>query len=118
MYASSSRARIMQMRIKLMTIEKNDLSVTDYFKKVKKLADTLAAISKRLDSEEFISYLLRILPSDYNVVVTSIATRANTFTISDVYAHLPNFLTRLEHKNAYGQTSSVDNANRVSGQGS
>jgi hypothetical protein len=77
MYASSSRARIMQMGMQLATIQKNELSIADYFNKVKKLADTLAAISKRLESEEFISYLLRDLPSDYDAVVTSITMWAD-----------------------------------------
>ena len=44
MFASSSRARIMHIRLQLSTVKKNDLSVADYFNKVKNLADTLSAI--------------------------------------------------------------------------
>jgi hypothetical protein len=57
MYASSSRARVMQIRMQLATIQKNDLSITDYFRKVKRLGDTLAAIGKRVEDEELISYM-------------------------------------------------------------
>jgi hypothetical protein len=58
MYASRSHARIMQIRMQLATIQKGDLTAIDYFRKVKQLADTLAAIGKHLEDEEFISYLL------------------------------------------------------------
>jgi hypothetical protein len=51
MYASSSRshimhARIMQIQMELTTIQKGDLTTADYFRKMKRLADTLAAIGK------------------------------------------------------------------------
>ncbi|WVZ49109.1 hypothetical protein U9M48_000490 [Paspalum notatum var. saurae] len=116
MFASSSRARIMQIRMQLATIQKSDLSAADYFRKVKRLADTLAAIGKPLQDEEFISYLLRGLPSDYDSLVTSITTRPDSYTVSDVYAHLLSFETRHEHYNTLGQ-SSANNANRVAGRG-
>jgi hypothetical protein len=44
--------------MQLATIQKGDLTAVDYFRKVKRLADTLAAIGKHLEDEEFISYLL------------------------------------------------------------
>jgi hypothetical protein len=44
--------------MQLATIQKGDLTTVDYFRKVKRLADTLAAIGKHLEDEEFISYLL------------------------------------------------------------
>jgi hypothetical protein len=47
-YASRSKARIMQIRMQLSTIQKKDLCIAEYFRKVKRLADTLAAIGKRL----------------------------------------------------------------------
>jgi hypothetical protein len=94
MFASSSRARIMQIRMQLANIQKGELTVADYFRKVKRLADMLAAIGKRLEDEELISYLLGGLPSDYYSLVTSITTRHDAYSISDVYAHLLNYETR------------------------
>jgi hypothetical protein len=39
-------ARIMQIQMELATIQKGDLTTADYFRKMKRLADTLAAIGK------------------------------------------------------------------------
>jgi hypothetical protein len=50
-YASRSKARIMQIRMQLSTIQKKDLCIAEYFRKVKRLADTLAAIGKRLKNK-------------------------------------------------------------------
>lgn len=44
--------------MQLATIQKKDLSVNDYFRKVKGLADTLAVIGKRLEDDEVIAYML------------------------------------------------------------
>jgi hypothetical protein len=57
MFASTSMVWAMQIRMELTTIQKKDLSIADYFCKVKQLGDTLAAIGKRLDDEELIAYM-------------------------------------------------------------
>jgi hypothetical protein len=117
MYALGSRARIMQIRMQLTTLQKGDLTAAEYFRKMKRFIDTLAAIGKRLEDEEFISYLLHGLPSDYNSLVTSITTRPDVYTISDVHAHLLSYEARQDQYNSLGQVSSVNNANRVAGRG-
>jgi hypothetical protein len=45
--------------MQLSTIQKKDLCIAEYFRKVKRLADTLTAIGKRLEDEELIAYMLR-----------------------------------------------------------
>jgi hypothetical protein len=92
----------MQIQMQLTTLQKGDLTAAEYFRKMKRLADTLAAIGKRLEDEEFISYLLRGLPSDYDSLVTSITTRPDAYTISDVYAHLLSYEARQDQYNALG----------------
>jgi hypothetical protein len=77
----------------------------------------LAAIGKRIEDEEFISYLLQGLPSDYDSLITSITTRPDAYSVSDVYAHLLNYEIRHEHYNSLGQLSLVNNVNRVAGRG-
>ena len=71
-----------------------DSSIADYFGQVKRLSDTLAAIGKRLEDEELIAYLLHGLGPDYDALVTSITTRSDTYTISDVYAHMLSYEMR------------------------
>jgi hypothetical protein len=99
MYASRSKVRVMQIRMQLATIQKKDLSIADYYKSVKHLGDTLAAIGKRLEDEEPISYLWCGLGPDYDPLVTSITTRVDTITLSDVYAYMLSFEMRQENNN-------------------
>jgi hypothetical protein len=99
MYASRSKVRVMQIRMQLAMIQKKDLSIADYYKRVKHLGDTLAAIGKRLEDEEPISYLWCGLGPDYDPLVTSITTRVDTITLSDVYAYMLSFEMRQENNN-------------------
>lgn len=46
MFATASNARVMQLRCQLATIQKKDLSVSDYFGQIKSMADILAAASR------------------------------------------------------------------------
>jgi histone deacetylase 1/2 len=117
MFASSSRAKVMQIRMQLSTIQKKDLSITNYYNKVKHLSDTLTAVGKRLQDDELIAYLLRGLGPDYEPLVTSITTRVDTMSISDVYAHMLDFETRQEYYNSFSQVTSANNVNRSSGRG-
>jgi hypothetical protein len=81
----------MQICMQLATIQKKDLSIANYYRRVKRLSDTLAAIGKRLEDEELISYLLCGLDLDYDPLITSITTCADTITLSDVYAYMLSF---------------------------
>jgi hypothetical protein len=117
MYPSSSQACIMRTRMQLAAIQKGDLSTVDHFRKMVRINNTLAAIGKRLEDEEFIWYPLCGLPSDYDSLITSITTRTDAYAISNVYAHLLNYETMQEQYNALGQVSSANNANRVAGHG-
>lgn len=100
MFSSRSRAWMIQIRMQFFNTHKNDLSTVAYFAKTKALADTLASTSHPLRDEEFISYLLAGLDVDYNPLVTSITTRTDALTISDVYAHLLNFEMHLDQQNS------------------
>lgn len=115
-FAASSRARIMQIRMQLATTQKKDATMADYYRKMKRLADTLAAIGKRLEDEEFIAYLLRGLGAEYDSLVTSITTRVDAFTVSDIYAHMLNAELRNETNQTEYQVS-ANMANRNQGRG-
>lgn len=68
--------------------------MSDYFHKVKHLADTMAAIKQLLQEEEIATYMLARLGSEFD---TSISTRVDQITLTDQYAHLLNYEMRLEH---------------------
>ncbi|KAJ0971876.1 hypothetical protein J5N97_019835 [Dioscorea zingiberensis] len=84
MFSSHSRARIVQIRLQLSTIQKKELSVADYFNKVKSLTDTLSAIGQPLQEEEIISYMLAGLASDFDPLVTSVTTRTDPISLNDL----------------------------------
>ena len=65
-FASQSQARAHAIRTALGEVKLHDLTVTDYFNKVRGMADTLASIGKELGPEEFTSYVLNGLGEDYH----------------------------------------------------
>jgi hypothetical protein len=114
MFASTSREQVMQIRMELTTIQKKVLSITNHFRKVKRLSDTLAAIGKRLDDQKLIAYMLQGLGSEYESLVTSIMTHNDIYTISDVYAHMLSSEMCHTRNGMMFQASSANNVNKVS----
>ncbi|WVZ55440.1 hypothetical protein U9M48_006100 [Paspalum notatum var. saurae] len=110
-FAAGSRARIMQIRMQLTSTKKGDMTIAAYYRKMKNLADTLAAIGKPIDDEEFIAYLMRGLSTEYDSLVTSITTNLDSYSLSDVYAHMLSQEMRIEHNQAETQMS-ANTANR------
>lgn len=70
-------------------------SVTTYYQKAKLLRDTLATIGKTLSHTEFNTYLLAGLGSNFDSMVTSIITRVDPLTTSQIYKHLLTHKARL-----------------------
>jgi histone deacetylase 1/2 len=100
MFASRSKARIIQIRTQLTAAKKKGTPAADYFRHMKSLADTLAAIGKPLREEETISYILAGLGPDYDPLVTSLTTRNDDITLDEVYSHLLAFEHRHEQHDA------------------
>jgi hypothetical protein len=81
-YSGASRARSMNTRVQLSTLKTGGLSGTEYFNKMKALADTLAIIGQPLKDEEFIAYVLAGLDESYDSLVISITTRDDAIPLS------------------------------------
>ena len=96
MFASESKARIMQTRYQLATLKKGASSIVDYFQKAQTLAHTLAAIDEPLKESEVVSYILASLSIDYDPLVTSITTRIDPISLEDLYGHLLTHEQRIE----------------------
>jgi hypothetical protein len=58
MYASQSRARVMHLRTKLASTRKGDMSMANYFAKMKEYIDEMVAAGKKLDDDDVVSYIL------------------------------------------------------------
>jgi hypothetical protein len=89
-FASSTRARTLQVRVELATAKKLDLTAADYFCKIKGLATEMAP----LRDDEVIAYLLAGLPVEYDPFVTSMTTKGDSLSLDDVYAYLMAFEAR------------------------
>lgn len=85
MFTSQSRARTIQIHYQLATLRKGDSS---YFHKFTGLADTLTAINQPLDDFELVSFLMAGLGSEYDSLVTYVQTRADPFSLEELYGHL------------------------------
>jgi len=69
-FASRTRARVMNVRLALLTT-KESMTITEFYTKMTALGDELAAAGKPLDDEEMISYIVNGLDSDYNPLVSA-----------------------------------------------
>jgi hypothetical protein len=85
----------MQLRMQLAPMKKNELSATDYFNRVKNLADNLAAAGAPLREDEIVAYILTRLLGEYDSLVTFVTTRAEPMSLSEVYTNLLSFEARL-----------------------
>ncbi|KAK4415341.1 hypothetical protein Salat_2641500 [Sesamum alatum] len=117
MFLSTTRARIVQIRVDLATTKKLDLSAADYFRKIKGLSSEMAAAGNALRDDEVIAYLLAGLGPDYDPFVTSMTTKREPLTLDEVYSHLASFEARqLRHQTEMqlNPTSSANFAGRGS----
>jgi hypothetical protein len=75
MYNTNTQARKMQLKQELHNLQKNKMNISDYFIKVKNLADALASIGALVDDEDLVVVTLNGLGKDYSQFRTSIAVR-------------------------------------------
>jgi hypothetical protein len=64
-FASESKARVMQYRYQLATLKKGAMSISDYFQKAQIMAQTLVAINEPLKDSKLVSYILAGLSQEY-----------------------------------------------------
>ena len=86
----------MYTRITLANAQKGNMTMPEYFGKIRGLADEMAAAGKPLDKEDIVSYVLAGLDGEYNSIVTSMATRVEPVSVSELYAQLLSFEMRLD----------------------
>ena len=118
MFSSQSRSRILQLRSQLSREKKGDLSASAYYSKMKGIADEMAAVGKKIDDDDLISYILNGLDSDYNPFVSSVSVK-DSLSLGDLYAQLFSYEARLQQQRSdEGRLySSANNATRGRGRG-
>ena len=92
----------MQIRGALSKMKKLDKTATVYFNGVKSLSDTLSSIGQPLRPEEFTSYLMAGLDSDYDALAQLVGARALTdpMPVRDIYAQLLATEQRVDSRRA------------------
>ena len=96
LFASQSKTRILQLHIQLQSIKKNSLTMGEYFAKIKRVADNLAAAGQPISNDDKIMYLLAGLGSNYDPVVASVTSKPDSFSLQEIQAILLNQEARLE----------------------
>jgi len=111
MYASQTRARIVNTRIALTTTQKGNMTIAEYVGKMKTLADEMATAGKPIDDEELVSYIITGLDLEYNPVISAVLARVEPITVNELYTQLTNFEQRVDLWHG-GSPSSVNTAAR------
>nr|AAT85031.1 putative polyprotein [Oryza sativa Japonica Group]ABF96679.1 retrotransposon protein, putative, Ty1-copia subclass [Oryza sativa Japonica Group] len=115
MFGSMTRARTINTRLSLSTLQKGDMNITTYVGKMRALADDLMAVGKPVDDDELIGYIFAGLDDEFEPVISTIVGRPDPVTIGETYAQLISFEQRLAHRRS-GDQSSVNSASRSRGQ--
>jgi glutathionylspermidine synthase len=90
-YASRSKARVVNTRMALATTQKGNMRISEYFNKMKTLADEMASAGKALEDEELVSYIMAGLDFDYNPIVPAMVARVEPISVDELYAQLLSF---------------------------
>jgi hypothetical protein len=84
-FTFESQARTLNLCLQLTTAKKGNLSVFDYFCKIKQIVATFAAASYPVSEYEFTASLLGGLGSEYDLFVTSVTTRVEPFSMNTMF---------------------------------
>ncbi|KAL5540795.1 hypothetical protein UlMin_042408 [Ulmus minor] len=106
-FSSSSRARIMQLRLELQTLKKGSMSMMDYLMKLKGFSNNLIVVGEPISEQDQIMNILAGLGAYYNAVVIAINSRDDTISLEAGHSMLLSYEHRLELQN------SVDNVPMV-----
>ena len=87
-FASNTRARKIQLKTDLNTVEQKNQSINEYTLKIKNICENLASINARVDDDDKIEVCLRGLGPQYKAFATSIRTRENLPSFSDLVSML------------------------------
>jgi uncharacterized membrane protein YgcG len=118
MFSSRSKAKIVQLRTALVKPKKMEMSLSDYYNHVKKIADTTATVGNPLSDSKVISYILAGISEDHENFTTSLSVIASKgdddFTLSDLYGHMVAYEARNVDRVSNGSPQFQHSANTAS----
>ncbi|KAH6790748.1 hypothetical protein C2S51_005754 [Perilla frutescens var. frutescens] len=83
LFQSQSKARVMQLRFQLQTTRKDNMSVDDYFLKMRSFADLLAGAGHPIADDELILYILAGFGPEYEAIVVNLTHRSDPVTLQE-----------------------------------
>jgi hypothetical protein len=104
MFTSQSSACTIQLRTRLATTHKSDLSIAAYYNKMKGFADEMAVAGKPIEDDDFISYVLAGLDHDYNSFVENVAVKTD-ISLGTLYSQFLAAEARLDLQSSQYQSS-------------
>ena len=105
MFATNTKARKIQLKNELHTVEKKSMSVSDYALKIKGICESLASINVAVDDDDKVEVCLRGLTPQYKAFKMSIQTRENIPNFAELVSMLI-----IEEKNLGDDSSSQKQA--------
>ena len=88
MFATNTKARKIQLKNELHTVERKNMSISDYALKIKGICENLASINVSVDDDDKVEVCLRGLGPQYRAFATSIRTRENIPDFADLVSML------------------------------
>ncbi|KAJ4725241.1 Retrovirus-related Pol polyprotein from transposon TNT 1-94 [Melia azedarach] len=92
----------MQLRSEIHNTKKEDMSMNDYYLKMKSLVEDLRCARNHVTDDELTLFLMESLGSEYNPVVVNITSRAEKLPMREVYFMLLNHESRIEKNQSTG----------------
>jgi hypothetical protein len=111
------RARIVNTRIVLSTTKKGNMTMVEYFTKMRQLGDEMAVAGRCIDDDELIEHILAGLDYDYNPAVSTVLARPEPISLNELYSNLLASETRLDLIGHGSTPSSANMARRGRGGG-
>jgi hypothetical protein len=105
MFAAQSRARVIATRMALATASKGSSTISEYFAKMKSLADEMTSAGKKIEEEELVSYILTGLDEPFDPVVGAVAARVEPITVNELFTQLVSHEQRLDLRGNNNQSS-------------
>jgi len=87
-FQTNTKARKLQLKQELHTVEKKDMSINEYTLKIKGIVESLASINISVDDDDLVSVCLNGLGKEYKPFKTSVTVRENVPNFRDIISML------------------------------
>lgn len=111
LFASRSKARVMQFKLQLQTLKKGGQPMKDYLSKMKNYVDMLAVCGNPISEEDHVLYILGGVGVEYESVVVHITSRSDIFSSADASALLLAHEGRIESYNTHTDSLQMPTVN-------